>query len=63
MTTAEISLQDVISFVHQRICREALPCAAQTLTRRLYWLPCAGRIFLQEITLSSNNTLFEGNEL
>jgi len=24
---------------------------------------CAGRIFLQEITLSSNNTLFKGNEL
>ena len=60
MTTAKISFENAISFVHQRIRRKALTCAAQTLTRRLYWLMCADRIFLQEITLSSGNTLFKG---
>jgi hypothetical protein len=60
VSTAKISFQNVISFVQERICRKPFTCATQTLTRRLFWLICFDRIFLQEITLSSGNTLFRG---
>jgi len=60
MTTAKISLQDMISFVYERFCRKSFTCATQTLTRRLFWLICVGRIFLQENTLSPGNTFCLG---